>query len=103
MDSALLAGVALDSGRLVDYAQLVTVGCYAEVVTGDDTDDGEERTGWFPALGTAAGVVVRDVALYGDLDFVLWAVAVEVSAGEVGVAFGDSVVDEGVNGRHFDG
>lgn len=42
-----------------------------------------------------------DVAFYADLDFVLWAVAVEISAGEVGVAFCEAVVDEWVDrGRH---
>lgn len=43
-----------------------------------------------------------DVAFEGDFDFVGWAAAVEVAAGEVGVAFGEAVVDEGVDRRHFE-
>lgn len=38
-----------------------------------------------------------NVAFYVDLDFVLWAVAVEVSAGEIGGTFCDAVVDEWVD------
>lgn len=81
----------------------MAIGCDAEVIARDDTDDGEERSLWFPAFRAAAGVVVRYVALNGYLDFVSWALAVEVSAGEVRVAFADSVVDKRVEGRHCGG
>jgi len=43
---------------------------------------------------------VGDVAFEGDSDFVCRTMAVEVAAGEVGVALGDAVVDEGVDGGH---
>lgn len=103
MSAAFLAGVALNGGCLVENLELVCVGSHGEVLLGDYTNDGEESTGGLPALRTSAGVVVGDVALDGDCDFVLRAETVEVSAGKIGVTFGDTVVNEGVEGdRHVD-
>jgi hypothetical protein len=39
VNSALLAGIALDGRRLVDYVQFVTVGGYGEGIYGNDTND----------------------------------------------------------------
>jgi hypothetical protein len=103
MHAAVPARVALDRGRGVDNVQFVRVGGDGERGGGEDADDGEQGAGGLPALGAAAGVVVGDVAGEGDLDFVAGAVAVEFSPGEVGRAFGDAVVDEGVDGRHGGG
>ena len=45
-------------------------------------NNGEERTGWLPTLGTATGMVVGNIALQGDLDLVGGAVAVKLSTRE---------------------
>jgi hypothetical protein len=100
MDAAVFACVALDGGGGVDNVQFVGVGGDGELVGGDYANDREEGAGRFPALGAAAGVVVCDVAGQCDFDFVGGALAVELSALEVGVAFDDAVVDCGVNRRH---
>ena len=94
--ATLLASIALDCGIGVDDGEFVGVGYDFDIVDGHDTDDGEEGSVGFPAFGAAAGVVVGDVS--GDLDFdgVGAAVALEGSAAEVGVAFGEAVVDVGV-------
>lgn len=94
--ATLLASIALDCGIWVDDGEFVGVGYDFDVVDGHDADDREESSVGFPAFGAAAGVVVGDVS--GDLDFdgVGAAVALEGSAAEVGVAFGEAVVDVGV-------
>lgn len=104
VDAAVTAGVALDDGGGVDDLELVLVGGHGDVLAGEDADDGEEGAGGLPALGAAAGVVVGDVALEVDGDFVGRALALEGAAGEVGVASGQPVVDEGVDvERHICG
>lgn len=47
-------------------------------------------------------MVVRDVASEGNFDLLGGAMAVELAAGEVGVALLDTVVDGGVDGRHYE-
>ena len=70
-------------------------------VAGNYSDDGEQRSGGLPALRAATGVVVSDIAGQLNHDLVGGAFAVEVTAGEVGVPFGDAVVEERVEGgRH---
>lgn len=102
MHAAVLADMALDDGALVHDLQLVFVGGDFELVDGDDGDDGEERARRLPAFGTAAGVVVGDVGTERHLDFGARAVAVEGSALEIGGAFAETVVYEGVErGCHF--
>ena len=82
--------------------QLVAVGSYGDVVLWNDSNDREERALWLPAFLAAAGVVVRDVASEGNFDLLGGAMAVELAAGEVGVALLDTVVDGGVDGRHYE-
>ncbi|KAG7149895.1 hypothetical protein HYQ46_001185 [Verticillium longisporum] len=67
MNAAAGASVAQDSGARVDNGQLVAVGRHLELVNGHGGDDGEQSTLWLPALGTAAGMVVDDVAAESDL------------------------------------
>lgn len=62
VDTALGACVTLDGRALVDNLELVLVGSDAELLLGDDADNGEDGTLGLPALGASAGVVVRDIA-----------------------------------------
>lgn len=104
VDTAVTAGVSLDSSALVDNSELVTVGSDLDLVTGNDSDDGEESTLGLPALGASAGVVVSDLAAKGDLDRVGGALAAELATREVGRALGDAVLEAGVEiVRHLGG
>jgi len=67
----------------------------------DDADDGEERAGWLPAFRAAADVVMEDVRGEGCFDFIAGTVAVELSTGEGGAPFENTIVDDGVErGNH---
>ena len=50
VNTAIAAGVSLDSSALVDDGELVTVGGDLELIAGDDSDDGEKSTLRLPAL-----------------------------------------------------
>ena len=100
MDAAFLAGIALDGGRFVDDVEFIAVGSYRDGILGDHANDREESAFGLPAFRAATGVVVRDVAGKGDFDLPGGAMAVELAALEVGIAFRDAVVDGGVNRRH---
>lgn len=97
--TTVLAGVAEDGGILVDDGQLIAVLGDFDLVIWDNGDDGEEGTSWLPALGAAASMLVQDVALQLDFDGVTLAVAFEGASGEVGVSFGEAVVDGRVQSR----
>jgi hypothetical protein len=104
VNTAVAAGVSLDSSALVDDGELVTVGGNLKLIAGDDSDDGEESTLGLPALGATTGVVVGDLAVEGDLDGVGGALASELATREAGRALGDALVDAGVEVvRHFVG
>lgn len=104
VDTAVTAGVSLNSSALVDDGELVTVGSDLELVAGDDSDDGEESTLGLPALGASAGVVVSDLAAEGDLDRVGGALAAKLATREVGRTLGDAAVEAGVEVvRHLGG
>lgn len=94
MHAAVLASVTLDGGTRVEIHELVAVGGYFEVGDGHDADDGKERPGGLPALGTPAGVVVEDVAGDGHFDSLTSAVAFQRSSREVIFAFCKAIVDE---------
>jgi hypothetical protein len=70
MHVAFSACVPLDHSICIDDGKLRFVCLDAQIVTGNDTDDGEERSGGFPAFRAAAGMVVSDVALETDNDLV---------------------------------
>lgn len=104
VNTAVTAGVSLNSSALVNDGELVTVGSDLELVAGDDSDDGEESTLGLPALGASAGVVVSDLAAEGDLDRVGGALAAELATREVGRTLGDAVLEAGVEVvRHLGG
>lgn len=104
VDTAVTAGVSLNSSALVNNSELVTVGSDLELVAGDDSDDGEESTLGLPALGASAGVVVSDLAAEGDLDRVGGALAAKLATREVGRTLGDAVLEAGVEVvRHLGG
>ena len=76
MYPALLARVTLDGSAPIDDSELLCVGRDTQGVPRHDPDHGEQRASGLPALGATAGMVVRDVALDADFDFVLGTVAV---------------------------
>src|SRR4030095_12271543 len=82
MRPAGLAGMALDRRRRVDNLQLVAVLEHFHIVARDHGDDGEGRARGRPALCAAGGGVVGNVALDGDLDRLVRALADKGSAGE---------------------
>src|SRR5436309_9698822 len=83
MRTAGLAGMALDRRRRVDNLQLVAVLDHFHIVARDHGDDGEDRPCGLPALGAAAGVVVGNIALDGDLDRPVRAFADQGSTGKI--------------------
>lgn len=104
VDTAVTAGVSLNSSALVNNSELVTVGSDLELVAGDDSDDGEESTLGLPALGASAGVVVSDLTAEGYLDRVGGALAAKFATREVGRTLGDAVLEAGVEVvRHLGG
>lgn len=104
VDTAVTAGVSLNSSALVNNSELVTVGSDLELVAGDDSDDGEESTLGLPALGASAGVVVSDLTAEGYLDRVGGALAAKLATREVGRTLGDAVLEAGVEVvRHLGG
>lgn len=98
---AALAGVSLDSGGRVHDGQLLCVFGDGDGVAGNYSDDGKQRSGGLPALRAATGVIVSDIAGQLNHHLVGGAFAVEVTAREVRVPFGDAVVEERMEGgRH---
>jgi hypothetical protein len=98
--AAVLARVALDHGRRVDDSELVGVGRDAELLSGNDADDGEERAVGFPALCTAARVVESDVRVESDFYGLRGAFAAKLAAGAIVCLLLDAAVDGGVEGGH---
>src|SRR5690348_8594472 len=94
--AASLAGVTLDHRGGIDDLELVAVLEHGDVLTRHHRDDREGRALRLPALGAAAGVVVRDVALDADLDRVVRAFADQRAAGKAAAALFDAVVDRGM-------
>lgn len=58
VDTAFLAGVALDGGAAVNDVEFGLIGGDGERITGHDADDAEDCSFRLPALGAAARVVV---------------------------------------------
>lgn len=99
VNPALPAGVSENDCRVVDDAELVSVGRDLDLVSGDNADDREEGAGGLPAFGASAGVVVGDVAPECDLHRPALAVAAELAPGEVGVPFGQTIIDQWMKRR----
>src|SRR6185437_5452554 len=93
MRAAGLAGIALDRRRAIDDLQLVAVFQNAHAVARDHGHDREGRAFRFPALAAAAGMIVSDIPLDGDLDRLVLAFADQRAAGEAAGALLDSVVN----------
>ena len=93
MDTAVLARIAHDHGRFIDSLELIFARLDFEFVDWNNSDKGEQRAVRLPALGTAARMVMCDVA--GELNFYRagLAVADERAAAHVLVAWLDAVVD----------
>lgn len=94
--TALSAGVSLDSCALVHDMEFVALSSDLNLVSGDHTHDRKECTGGLPTLGTAACVVVGNVAPKSYFDRAVLAMATKFSTAEVWVPFGNAVVEERV-------
>jgi hypothetical protein len=94
MHSTVLAGVALNGSFLVHNRKLRGICCHRDGVSRYNTNNGEERTGWLPALRAATGVVVGNIAIQSDLDPVGGAAAAEFPTGEGTGARRDAVVNQ---------
>lgn len=94
--TAVLAGIALNGSFFVHNRKLRGIRCHRDGVSGYNTNNGEERTGWLPTFGAPTGVVVGNIASQSDLDLVGGAAAVELPTGEVTRAWCDAIVDERV-------
>lgn len=100
VDSAFAACMSQNDGFGIDDLKLRPVLLDGHVVAGNDADNGEERAGRLPALRAAACVVVGNVALETDDDFIRGAATKQIASREVRVPFGDTIVDERVDRRH---
>src|SRR5882757_7365261 len=95
--AAGLAGVPLDRLRGIDDVKLVAVFQNGHVIARNHRNDRESRTGRFPALGTATGVIMGDITLDADLDRLVRAFADQGPAGKAARTFLDTVVDRWVD------
>src|SRR5437588_12523937 len=95
--AADLAGIALNGRALVDDRKLVAVLDHLDIVARHHRDHGEGRAVRLPAFGTAAGVVVRDVAGDRDLDRPVLALADQGAAGKAPRALLHAIVNRGVD------
>jgi len=71
MDTTIFAGMTKDGSVFVDDFKFVSVGRDADLLDWYDSDDGEEGTGGFVALGAAAGMVVKYVAADRDFHWII--------------------------------
>src|SRR5579863_7948133 len=78
--AAFLAGMPLNGSLGIDHGEFVTVLSHADLVLADHRDHREYGTLGFPALGTAARVIVSGLRLDRDLDGIVRALAGERSA-----------------------
>ncbi len=91
--ATFLAGIALNHGAIINHLQLVFARCHLEFINWNNAHDGEQGTRRFPALGAAAGMIVSDVGVELHFHRRGGAVASQRAAVEVGVAFGEPIVD----------
>jgi hypothetical protein len=85
--------MTLDGGLAVHHAELGLVLCDAQVVPRHDGDHREGSTFRLPALGAAAGVIVRDLPLDGDANLIRGTLAGKRATGELAVARLYALVD----------
>src|SRR5690554_614765 len=97
MHAACGTGVALDGSGRIDYRQFFLMCRYAELVTRHNRDYRKQSAFRFPALGTAADVVMGALSVDADFDPVITALTVEFSAGKAFATAFDTIVDCGMN------
>src|SRR5262249_33122793 len=90
MDAASGASVALNRCRRIDDLKLVAVGCNADFVARNDSDNGEHRARGLPALRAAASVIMSGLGSYRNGYGILAAFALERPALEVLGAWPDA-------------
>src|SRR5271168_1501819 len=97
VDAANLASVPLNGRRRIDHAELVAVLRAVHLVLRHDGHDRERRPFGFPALGTAASVVMRDLRADRYFDGPVRAFARQGSSSEVLRSLLDAVIDRRMN------
>src|ERR1700722_7409312 len=83
MSAADFAGMTLDGGAGIDDPELLAILGHGDFVTRRDRHDRKQGALGLPALGTAAGMIVRGLRLDGNLYRILAALAHQRAAGEV--------------------
>lgn len=96
VNTTLRASITLNNCVRVNDLELRLVRGDPQFLLGDDADNGEEISFRLPALRTTAGMVMRNVAVKCHLDTIVWAVAVELPAGEVFLPLCDAIIDQWV-------
>jgi hypothetical protein len=100
MSLALFACMSLNGSGLVDDVKFIPIGGNGYLFCRYDTDYREQGIFWFIALGATTEMVMGDVSGQRHFDFLGRAVTVKFSSFKAWIAFGDTVVDGGVDGRH---
>jgi hypothetical protein len=70
MHMALFASMSLNSGALIDDDQLLSVRDDADFIARNDSYDRQFRTGGFPALAAATGMIVQSLSVNPDLNLI---------------------------------
>ena len=104
MNTAFLAGMALNGRRLIDNLQLVGVCSHAQIIFRYDGNlifryDGnlrKKRALRFPALAATTSMVMSTLRSHGNLDRFIVAVAMQKATGEIINASLYAIVDGGV-------
>jgi len=93
MRSADATSMPLDCRGWIDHLELIAIFENSDVVARHHRDYGKDRPVRLPAFGAAAGVIVGDIALDADLDRPVLAFANQGSAGEIGRALFNAVIN----------
>jgi hypothetical protein len=96
MHPALFARGPADRHAFINNMQFLSVCRDFDFVDGNDGDYSENGAGRLPTFGAAARVVMEHIAAEGNFDFVVGAMAVELTASEAVTTFRDAVIEEGV-------
>lgn len=91
--AALLAGMALDGGARIDHLQLSGIFRDFNFVTRDNADHRKKGSCRFPAFGTAACMIMRNVTAHPHFHLIVLAATAERTAAEVRIALADSRID----------
>lgn len=94
------AGMSENDSSRIDYPKLRLVFLDREGFPRYNTHNGEESSFGLPTLAAATCVVMGNVAFEPHDDRVGGTAAKQTTSREFGVPFGESIVNERVDGRH---